>query len=315
MKTIPALPDSTDHPLVSIVVPSYNQAAFIRQTLESCLAQDYRPIEIIVVDGASTDGTVDILRTFDAYPEISWTSEPDAGVVEAVNKGLRRARGEICGIQSSDDSYLPGAFTQAVNAFRQHPEVALIYADAVKIDAAGHELARASTGPFSIENFLSKQTVVLQPAAFFRRSAFLEIGGWSADYFNADTECWLRMILRHPALKIDRFWAQRRMHAEQRDRQRGKIIESYCRMTLENPEIRRGPWRWRRAARCGRILHTLRYSPQIPPWRKKWMRLQAVAAWPPVWRSVDLLGLLLPGYDLARRLWAALRRRGRNGRA
>lgn len=315
MKNIPALPDLTDRPLVSIVVPSYNQAAFIRQTLESCLAQDYRPIEIIVVDGASTDGTVGILRTFDAHPEVSWTSETDAGVVEAVNKGLRRARGEICGIQSSDDSYLPGAFTQAVSALMQHPKVALVYADAVKIDADGHELAHASTGPFSIENFLSKQTVVLQPAAFFRRSAFWEVGGWSADYFNADTECWLRMILRRPALKIDRFWAQRRMHAEQRDRQRDKIIASYCRMTLENPEIRKGPWRWRRAARCGRILHTLRYSPQIPRWRNKWMRLQAVAAWPPVWRSVDLLGLLLPGYDLARRLWAAVQRRVRSGPA
>ncbi len=315
MKIIPALPDSTDHPLVSIVVPSYNQAAFIRQTLESCLAQDYRPIEIVVVDGASTDGTVDILRTFDAYPEVSWTSEPDAGVVEAVNKGLRRARGEICGIQSSDDSYLPGAFTRAVNVLMQHPEVALVYADAVKIDAAGHELARAPTGPFSIENFLSKQTIVLQPAAFFRREAFEEVGGWSDSYFNADTECWLRMILRHPALKVDEFWAQRRMHEAQRDRQRGKIIESYCRMTQENPEICNGPWRWRRAARCGRILHTLRYSPQLSSGRKKWMRLQAAAAWPPVWRSVDLPGLLLPGYDFMRRIRAAVQRRMRSGPA
>ena len=315
MKPNPALTPLPDQPLISIVVPSYNQAAFIRQTLESCLAQDYRPIEIVVVDGASTDGTVDILRTFAAHPEVSWTSEPDTGVVEAVNKGLRRARGEICGIQSSDDTYLPGAFAQAVNEFAQHPEMALVYADAVKIVAAGHELARARTGPFTIENFLSKQTVVLQPAAFFRRSAFLEIGGWSADFFNADTECWLRMVLRHPALKIDRFWAQRRMHAEQRDRQREKIIASYGRMTLENPEIRNGPWRWRRAARCGRILHALRYSPHLSGWRKKWLRFQAVAAWPPVWRAVDLPGLLLPGYDLARRLWRAMKSRARDGSA
>ena len=310
MKT-PPLPALPANPLVTIVMHSYNQRAFIRQTIESSRAQDYRPIEIVVVDGASTDGTVDVLRSFAGQPEVRWVSEPDAGVVDAVNKGLRRARGEICGIQSSDDAYLPGAFAQAVAAFAQRPEVALVYADAVKTDAAGRELARWRTGPFSIENFLSKQTVVLQPAAFFRRSAFDEVGGWSPDYFNADTECWLRMILRRPALKIDAFWGSRRMHEAQRDRQRERIVESYCRMTRDNPDLRSGPARWRRAARCGRILHAVRYAPNLTPWRIKWLLLQAVVAWPPAWKSVDLPAQVVPGWRALRRRWTEWNRRGR----
>ncbi len=310
MKTLPPLAPLPALPLVSIVVPSYNQGAFIRQTIESCLAQEYRPIEIVVVDGASTDGTVDVLRSFADRPEVRWVSEPDRGVVDAVNKGMRRVRGEICGIQSSDDAYLPGAFAQAVAAFAQRPDVALVYADAVKTDAAGRELARWRTGPFSIENFLSKQTVVLQPAAFFRRSAFEEAGGWSSDYFNADTECWLRMILRRPALKVDAFWGSRRMHEAQRDQQRERIVESYSRMTRDNPDVRNGPARWRRAARCGRLLHALRYAPDLPPWKRTWLLLHAVAAWPPAWKSVDLPGQVVPGWRALRRRWTEWNRRG-----
>ena len=315
MKTPAPLSPLPERPLLSIVVPSYNQGAFIRQTIESCLAQDYRPIEIVVVDGASTDDTVAVLESFGAVPELRWTSEPDAGVVDAVNKGLRRARGEICGIQSSDDAYLPGAFAQAAAAFARHPDVALVYADAVKTDAAGRELARWRTGPFSIENFLSKQTVVLQPAAFFRRSAFWEVGGWSAEFFNADTECWLRMILRRPALKIDAFWGSRRMHEAQRDNQRERIVASYARMTRDNPDIRNGPARWRRAARCGRLLHAVRYAPDLPPGKKKWLLLQAVLAWPPAWKTVDLPGHWVPGWNALRRCRADWKPGGEAGPA
>ena len=101
-------------PLVSIIVPSYNQGRFIRRTLESIFTQDYQPLQVIVVDGASTDETVDVLRSFDGTPGFEWVSEPDSGVVEAVNKGFARARGVIGGIQSSDDFYLPGAIGAGV---------------------------------------------------------------------------------------------------------------------------------------------------------------------------------------------------------
>src|SRR6185436_19107774 len=111
--------------LISVVIPSYNQGRYIRETIDSTLAQDYRPIEVLVMDGASKDETVDVLQSYDA-PELQWISEPDRGVVDAVNKGLARARGEIIAIQSSDDVYVPGAFSAVAQAM---PGFELVFGD------------------------------------------------------------------------------------------------------------------------------------------------------------------------------------------
>src|SRR4051812_41118582 len=105
------MPSMPERPLVSVIIPSYNQGRFIRETIDSVLSQDYRPIEVLVFDGASKDETVSVLKSYDA-PELQWWSEPDRGVVDAVNKGLARARGDIVAIQSSDDVYVPGAISR-----------------------------------------------------------------------------------------------------------------------------------------------------------------------------------------------------------
>lgn len=284
-----------DNPLVSIIVPSFNQGAFIRQTIESCLAQDYRPIEIIVVDGASTDNTVEVLQSFGDIPELKWVSEPDSGVADAVNKGCAKACGEIAAIQSSDDAYLPVALTEAVVAFHAHPEAALIYGDCVKVDADGRELSRWVTAPFSVENFLSKATVVLQPAAFFRLEAFCAVGGWSENYFIADTECWLRMVMRYPAVKIDAFWGVRRMHGAQREHNGRTIVNSYNEMIAGNPDLKKATKSLRRAARCGALLHTVRYGEESE-FQRQLLRWRAALVWPPILREMPLALLLGPGF-------------------
>ena len=296
-----------EKPLLSVIIPSYNQGTYIRKTIESCLEQDYRPIEIVVIDGASTDNTADVLKSFGDLPELRWVSEPDAGVADAVNKGMSRAKGSICAIQSSDDAYLPGAFAQAVQGFRRRPQAALIYADTIKTDALGNEVSRFTTGPFSITNFLSKRTVVLQPAAFFRKEAFMAVGGWSPAFFNADTECWLRIILRYEAFKENTFWALRRMHAGQRDGQRDRILESYRRMMLENPAIQSGPRRWRRAARCGVLRHVGRYSGTLTRAEMRRIFLRAAWLWPPVLLDPEIGAALVPFYLPIRNLVAACR--------
>src|SRR5262249_60454279 len=107
-------------PLVSIVVPSFNQGRFIAETVRSCLGQCYRPIEILVQDGGSTDDTISVLRSLDA-PELYWVSEADEGVVDAVNKGLSRAKGEILSIQSSDDVFLGGGVGATGEAGARRP--------------------------------------------------------------------------------------------------------------------------------------------------------------------------------------------------
>src|SRR5438309_5772154 len=103
-------------PLVSVVTPSLNQGAYIEETIRSVLDQDYPRIEHIVVDGGSTDGTLEILRR---YPHLTWVSEPDGGQADAVNKGFRLAEGEIFGWLNADDLYLPGTISAAVAVLRE----------------------------------------------------------------------------------------------------------------------------------------------------------------------------------------------------
>jgi len=220
-----------NNPLVSIIIPSFNQGMFIRDTIQSCLEQDYRPIEIIVMDGASTDNTVEVLKSFGDIPELKWISEPDAGVVDAVNKGLGKATGEIAAIQSSDDYYLPGAVSACVEQLVSDPERRFVFGDIIKVDAEGGELSRKVLAPYSLENVLSLKTWIPQPACFFRLEHAQAAGGWREEVpYAADTDLWLRMALSGRALKIDRFISKRRMHGEQRDVHGDRILRDYSKM-------------------------------------------------------------------------------------
>ena len=110
----------TDLPSFSVVIPSYNQSSFIRETIESVLSQDYKPLEVIVVDGGSIDGTVDILKQLG--DRVRWISEKDQGQADAVNKGWRMASGNILGWLNSDDLYEPGALKTVGRFFSNRPD-------------------------------------------------------------------------------------------------------------------------------------------------------------------------------------------------
>ena len=191
---VPLLP-LAEQPLVSVIVPSYNQGRFIRATLDSILGQDYRPMEVLVIDGGSQDETIDVLKSYGEVPELSWVSEKDNGVVHAVNKGFAKARGGIIAIQSSDDCYLPQAISQTVAEFRRDPAVGLIYGDTVKVDAAGNEVQRTRIGDYSSpEDLFLLKTWIPQPSAFFRREMLDTLGGWDARIpYAPDTDLWIRM--------------------------------------------------------------------------------------------------------------------------
>ncbi len=144
-----------ERPLVTVIVPSFNQGPFIRDTLDSILSQSHRPLEVIVVDGASTDDTPAILAEYAAlHHELRWIAEPDDGPADAVNKGLALARGEVAGIQSSDDMYLPGAIGAAVAAFMEDPAVGLVYGDATAVAADGTPLYSTRFLPYRLSRFL-----------------------------------------------------------------------------------------------------------------------------------------------------------------
>jgi glycosyltransferase involved in cell wall biosynthesis len=289
-------------PLVSVIIPSFNQGRFIRETIASALSQSHRPLEILVIDGASTDGTVAVLESFKGQSELRWWSEPDEGVVDAVNKGLFRARGEIAGIQSSDDSYLPDAIARAVDVFSRGADVGVVYGDVRKTDEEGRELTTTRLPPFSLVAFLTKETWIPQCSAFFRLQLAKDLSGWDKTYFNADTEFWLRLAFRTEIRKIDAVLGVRRQHGAQRDRQGEVIRESYARMIADSPDLARASWRLRRAAAGGRFMHALRYGAARSELSATLLLWRAVAAYPPLVSGLPDPAALLPGYYGLRRV-------------
>ena len=136
-------------PLVSVITPSYNQGQFIQATIESVLSQDYPNIEYIIVDGASTDLTAEVVKPY--TNRLTWISEKDRGQSEAINKGFRMAKGGIVAWLNSDDIYLPGAISAAVAAFEQHPRTGAIYGEGFQIDKAGKVKSKFPfTEPFNL---------------------------------------------------------------------------------------------------------------------------------------------------------------------
>ncbi len=252
-----------DRPLVSVIVPSFNQGRFIGETIASALAQDYRPIEVLVLDGGSTDATLDVLQGFAGAPELAVSSEPDRGVADAVNKGLQRARGDILAIQSSDDVYLPGAIAAAVDALSAHPAAGLVFGDVEHIDDRSRVTGRDVLPAFSLAEYLGRLTYIPQPSAFFRGGAARSVGGWRAEVsYAADADFWIRIALRFPVVKIDRVLARYRHHAGQRDVHVERILRDWERMVADLPDDPPMPPRLARYARMGVHLARYRYTPE-----------------------------------------------------
>jgi len=207
-------------PLVSIVTPSYNQGRFLEATLCSVLEQDYPNIEYLVVDGASTDNSIEIIRKY-ANKITWWVSEKDTGQPEAVNKGLHRARGDIVGWLNSDDVYQPGAIAAAVTAFRSHPEAGVIYGDALAIDADGRPFNLMHARQYSLVDLMAFN-IICQPAAFMRRSVLEQ-----ANYLNPayhllmDNLLWMCMAGIAPIVYVPQTWAAARYHDQAKNRTRG----------------------------------------------------------------------------------------------
>ncbi|MHB0976068.1 MAG: glycosyltransferase family 2 protein [Candidatus Aquicultorales bacterium] len=177
---------------LSIVTPSFNQADFIEQTIRSVLEQGYPDVEHIVIDGGSTDGTLDILKKYET--DVKWISEPDKGQSHAINKGFAMARGEIIGWINSDDYYFPGAFHKAVDCLNSHPEVGLVYGYCAKVDEKGKEIEVLRSPEFDRGLLYKNPCLIWQQSVFFRK-ALLDTAGLLDDtlHYAMDYDLWIRM--------------------------------------------------------------------------------------------------------------------------
>ena len=289
--------------LVSIIVPSFNQGRYIRETLDSILSQDHRPLEVLVLDGASTDETVDVLRSYGDVPELQWWSEPDKGVVDAVNKGLARAKGDIVAIQSSDDLYLPGALSAVVREFANDPELALVYGDVEYIDAESRPGGRTTLPAFDLGHYIGKLTYIPQPAAFFRAEAMRTAGPWRQDIsYAADAEFYLRIAMRSRVRKIDRLLARYRYHDAQRDKEGVRVPRDWANAIA--PWTRDADRRIRRLARGGIWLVRHHYTPPRKWVKRTWYSYRMLLANPGLLPHMDRRDLL-PGREP---LWRFLSR-------
>jgi glycosyltransferase involved in cell wall biosynthesis len=177
-------------PLVSIVTPSYNMARYLPETIESVLSQDYPHIEYLVIDGGSTDGTLQILDRYAS--RLTYASEPDRGPSDAAHKGFRQARGEIFAWICADDAYLPGAVGAGVEYLLAHPDVDVVYGEGWWTDSAGAVIGRYPTLPFDATT-LERDCFICQPAAFIRASSYRRCELDPAVEMSYDYDLWIRM--------------------------------------------------------------------------------------------------------------------------
>ena len=203
-----------DIPLVSIVTPSFNQARFLEATFRSVLEQDYPNIEYILVDGGSTDGSLDIIHRY-ADRFAWWVSEKDRGQTDAINKGFARAKGHILAWLNSDDTYEPHAVAGAVAFLQSRPDVGLVYGDANYIDENGSTIGRFPAAQTDYTRLRRGYVHIPQQAAFWRADLWKKVGPLDPSfYFAMDYDLWVRLAARAPVQYMPHLWANFRLHSQ-----------------------------------------------------------------------------------------------------
>lgn len=182
-----------DQPLVSIITPSFNSMPYIRDNIESVLMQGYSNLEHIIIDGGSTDGTLEVLKS---YSHLKWISERDRGQSDALNKGFRMAKGAIIGWLNSDDSYNKDAIKTAVKILKNTDRTDIIFSDVNVIDTWGNLIGISKGKHFEISTFLI-DNMIKQPSVFMRRKVIDMLGGVDENlHYIMDRELWLRAAMK-----------------------------------------------------------------------------------------------------------------------
>ena len=198
-------------PLVTIITPAHNQAAFIQDTIDSVLGQDYPRLEYIVLDDGSTDETASVVAP--QGTRLRFESHKNMGEAKTVNRGLEMASGEIIAVVNADDPLLPGAVSTAVQFLDEHPDVLVAYPDWVRIDSQTRSLGTVEVPKYDYAYMVANHACVVGPGAFFRRRAIDLIKGRDPQFrFVSDFDFWLRLGLHGPFARIPKTLAMSREH-------------------------------------------------------------------------------------------------------
>ena len=201
-------------PRISVIMPTYNEAEYINETIESVIRQDYNKLELIVVDRGSTDETLEILKSYAhlGVNRFRYVSEPDRGRAHAINTGISLARGTLVSWLSADDTYYPGAVSQAVRSFTKHTSWAMIYGNVNYVNENSEVLSAFPTKPFDRKK-LFEECFICQPATFLRKEAIIQVGGVDeSKQICMDYDLWVRLAKFHSIGYVENTMASTRLH-------------------------------------------------------------------------------------------------------
>ncbi|MBL6934962.1 MAG: glycosyltransferase [Alphaproteobacteria bacterium] len=200
---------------ISIVTISLNQASFLERAIRSVIEQDYDDVEYIVVDPGSTDGSRDIIESYrDHIAHVVY--EPDKGPADGLNNGFSHASGDVCGYLNADDAFLPEAFSAAAEAFRLDPAADVVSAHGYITDEGASVRRRFRSSHFDPWRYVFGGAVLVQQSTFFRRQAFLDVGGFNPD----NSTCWDGELMLDMALAdkkfvlVNEYWSVFRIYDE-----------------------------------------------------------------------------------------------------
>lgn len=210
-----AMPDGQPWPKISIITPSYNQARFIEKTIRSVLLQGYPNLEYIIVDGGSTDGSIDIIKKYEKWLAY-WASEPDRGQSDAINKGFQRATGEIYAWLNSDDYLLKDALENVALAYSASPRAGGWFGTCLQVDTDGNTLFTASPNRLDADGLADwNENMVIQPACFFSQKAWQKCGPLDEDlHYTMDFDLWLKIAKGSPIEKVNDVLAAAHIHKD-----------------------------------------------------------------------------------------------------
>ena len=225
-------------PRITVVTPSFNQAAFLERTILSIVNQNYPNLEHIIVDGGSTDGSVDIIRKYEKHLAW-WVSEPDEGQSQAINKGLKRATGDWVAWQNSDDLYYPGTFYELAAAAKKFPQAGLIIGDVMLIDEADVPFREMRYTKPTYNALRAEGMVLTNQAAFWRRTTQDAIGLLNEQlHCSFDYEWFLRIVRSTKGAHVTRVWGALRYHEQTKSSTQSATFTEESRLVLAGREMK-----------------------------------------------------------------------------